>query len=63
MPLYDQKCPKCGHSFDILVTFAEASRDVPCPKCDATKTKRVFSRTSFSLKGGGWAKDGYSKGK
>jgi len=62
MPLYEQKCRKCGHSFDILVSFSEGAKAVPCPKCDAPQTKRVFSRTSFSLKGDGWAKDGYSKG-
>ena len=61
MPLYEHKCGKCRHTFDVLVTFSEASKDVPCPKCSVTRTRRVFSRTSFALKGGGWAKDGYQK--
>ena len=61
MPLYEQKCPKCGHTFDVLVPFSEASQDVPCPACEAPRTRRVFSRTNFALKGGGWAKDGYQK--
>ena len=61
MPLYEQKCHKCGHTFNVLVPFSEASQDVPCPACEAPRTRRVFSRTNFALKGGGWAKDGYQK--
>ena len=31
----------------------------PCPKCGGTG-KRLISQTSFTLKGGGWYKDGYA---
>ncbi len=63
MPTYCQRCKKCGHHFEVQVPMAQYSDPQPCPKCSATQTIRVFSRTSFSLKGDGWAKDGYSKGK
>lgn len=61
MPIYEHKCKRCGHTFDVMVSMSERSRDVPCPECKAPETKRLISATSFSLKGGGWYKDGYSK--
>ena len=62
MPLFEYRCAKCGTEFERLV--AHSQRDTPqkCanPKCESTDTKKLVSRTSFSLNGGGWASDGYS---
>lgn len=33
--------------------------ETKCPKCGKI-AKRIISQTSFTLKGGGWYKDGYS---
>ncbi len=61
MPMYEYKCPKCGHQEEKLQSFND-----PAPNCEKNcdekkpvKMKRLISRTSFQLKGGGWAKDGY----
>jgi len=63
MPLFEYRCAKCSTEFERLV--APSQRDAPqkCanPKCESTETKKLVSRTSFSLKGGGWASDGYSE--
>jgi putative FmdB family regulatory protein len=57
MPLYEYICQHCEHRFE------EVSRmdDLPpaCPKC-GKETKKTVSHSSFQLKGGGWADDGYS---
>ncbi len=52
MPLYEYKCDKCGNMFEKLESF-NAEPVSECPKCGA-KAKRVLSRGSFILKGGGW---------
>jgi predicted nucleic acid-binding Zn ribbon protein len=31
-----------------------------CPECGASEVKKQVSAAAFSLKGGGWYKDGYS---
>ena len=60
MPLYEYKCPKCGHEFERLLRVSQRDDKQACPKCDSKETVKKMSRTSFSLKGGGWAEDGYS---
>ena len=62
MPLYEYKCPKCETKFEKLLRISRIDEPQVCPneKCDAKETRKVISRTSFSLKGGGWASDGYS---
>ena len=77
MPIYEYKCDVCGHEFEKLLHFSE--RDVPlntpCPNrildsyqdpqcfdCDG-KVHLKMSLGSFHLKGSGWYKDGYGKGK
>jgi len=58
MPLYDFKCTECEHVFEIIQKYIE-----PNPKCEecGEPTIRIISRTSFTLKGDGWYKDGYTK--
>ena len=57
MPIYEYQCRDCGHRFDELRSYDEP--DPPCNKCESLKTAKLVSRTSFSLKGGGWYKDHY----
>ena len=67
MPNYEYKCTKCDHQFETM----QSIKDDPlkeCPKKECPKDthgkgelKKMISQTSFSLKGGGWYKDGYSK--
>jgi putative FmdB family regulatory protein len=60
MPIYEYRCPKCGTEFERLLKHSERDNPQPCPKCDEKQTEKQISRTSFMLKGGGWADDGYS---
>ncbi len=40
MPLYDFRCPVCGHSFEEL---RSSQQDAPaCPKCGHTPTDRAL---------------------
>jgi len=77
MPLYEYKCEECGYEFEEMLHFSE--RDVPlntpCPNriLDSYQDPQCFdcsgkvhlkmSLGSFHLKGSGWYKDGYGKGK
>lgn len=62
MPIYDYACKACGHEFER----EQRIHDAPvrkCPKCGKLQAKRLISRTSFVLKGGGWFNDLYASGK
>ena len=66
MPIYEYKCEKCGEEFEAIQRITEEPLET-CPKekCPKKKhgkgeLKKLISQTSFSLKGGGWYKDGYS---
>ncbi len=56
MPLYVFACDICGKSTEILQKFADPWPD--CTECTRQMSKKP-ARTSFTLKGGGWAKDNY----
>jgi putative FmdB family regulatory protein len=58
MPIYEYKCPDCGHTFDAMQKMSDAPITV-CPKCEAGHVKKLISATSFVLKGSGWYKDHY----
>ena len=63
MPVYPYECIECQHRFEILASLKEAYSEnfcPSCPKCGSEINRRLISRTSFSLKGGGWYKDGYN---
>ncbi len=59
MPIYDYACTKCGHEFEREQRIVEDPIK-KCPACGAMKAKRLISKTSFVLKGGGWYNDLYS---
>ena len=56
VPLYVFKCNPCDQVTEILQKFGDPSPE--CAKC-SKKMKKSVALTSFSLKGGGWAKDNY----
>jgi putative FmdB family regulatory protein len=59
VPTYEYLCEKCGHEFEREQRISD--RPVrTCPECRARKVKKLISRTSFVLKGGGWYSDLYS---
>ena len=58
MPIYEYRCNACSKTFEKF----QKINDNPVNKCKdcGGKVERLISATSFSLKGGGWYKDGYS---
>ena len=68
MPIYEYQCEKCEQRFEVMQRISEDTLET-CPKDKCPKKrhgkgrlKKLISQTSFSLKGGGWAKDGYGNG-
>ena len=59
MPCYELKCKSCGYEFEVMQKMNEPNSR--CLKCKG-ETERQISKSNFHLKGGGWYKDGYSKG-
>ncbi|MBM4382797.1 MAG: zinc ribbon domain-containing protein [Deltaproteobacteria bacterium] len=62
MPVYEYQCTACQHEFEREQRISEAAIK-KCPKCGKAKAKRLISRTSFVLKGGGWYGDLYASQK
>lgn len=60
MPIYEFKCKDCNNEFEILIMKQNLSK-LKCSRCNSTNIERKISLNSFSLKGNGWSKDGYSK--
>ena len=61
MPIYEYACDKCESEFEV----EQRITDDPiksCPHCNSRRIKRLISRTSFLLKGGGWHSDLYASG-
>lgn len=58
MPIYNFVCNECKSKFSEIVKIGETPK---CPNCGSKDTKKRLSveKTSFSLKGKGWYKDGY----
>ena len=61
MPIYEYRCQQCGHELEKM----QKIKDDPltaCPECSAEDgLRRLVSRTSFHLKGGGWYVTDYKK--
>jgi putative FmdB family regulatory protein len=58
MPIYEYACAKCKSEFEAEQRITDDPLKT-CPKCKSKRVKRLISRTSFALKGGGWYSDGY----
>lgn len=59
---YEYECPK-HKVFEVEQKMSDPALEF-CPKCKEednveTPVKRLISTTSFVLKGGGWASEGY----
>ena len=59
MPIYEYACEKCDSEFEVEQRIT-ADPVKTCPRCKSKRVKRLISRTSFVLKGGGWYSDLYS---
>jgi putative FmdB family regulatory protein len=61
MPLYDYKCKKCGHIFEVQ----QSMKDAPlkkCPKC-AGEVHRLISAAGIVFKGSGFHVTDYGRPK
>ncbi len=60
MPLFEYRCEKCKHQFERLLRHQECDIQPVCPVCEHQACEKLISRSSFSLRGDGWARDGYA---
>ena len=60
MPIYEYRCCKCGRTIEAMQKMSDRPLR-KCLKCSG-KLEKLISRSSFSLKGGGWCSEGYNKG-
>ena len=59
MPTYEYKCSRCGGEWELQQRMSDPA-EKRCLKCnDETAQRLISGRTSFSLRGGGWAADRY----
>jgi len=59
-PLYEFSCPKCKRVIELERKVAERSvAPMCCEEGCNIDMELMVSKTSFALKGSGWAKDGY----
>jgi putative FmdB family regulatory protein len=58
MPIYQYRCRKCGHSFDLIRGISEDDADVKCPRCGAENPERSVSTFSSFSSGGSCAPTG-----
>jgi putative FmdB family regulatory protein len=43
MPVYEFRCGKCGHVFEVMGSYAEREKAQTCPKCGGTEVKQAIS--------------------
>jgi putative FmdB family regulatory protein len=68
MPIYDLRCPACGHEFDDLVGSRDAVAEVTCERCGSRGMElkpslfasSVAGSGSASLSGGGCGHGGFT---
>ncbi|WP_136796952.1 MULTISPECIES: FmdB family zinc ribbon protein [Desulfosediminicola] len=58
MPVYEYECDACHKVFEVQQKMADDPLTT-CPECEGG-LKKLMSRSSFQLKGGGWYADGYT---
>ena len=52
MPIYEYRCQECKALFETIVTSAETSTEVTCPKCASRVVKKTISASSFRISSG-----------
>lgn len=59
MPIYEYECRNnaCLHRFELIQRLDDQAP--VCPQCQGEVKRLISAGTGFSLRGGGWAADGY----
>lgn len=55
MPIYAYNCQSCGKPFEKRLRISAYDEPQACPFCDSADVERVMNKTSFILRGDGWA--------
>jgi putative FmdB family regulatory protein len=59
MPIYEYACENCGGTLEQMQKVSDPAPET-CPSCGAAgRLRRMISRTTFRLVGGGWYVDLY----
>lgn len=53
MPIYEYRCPACGHQQDHMQKMSDAPLQA-CPACGQDGYAKQLSAAGFQLKGSGW---------
>ena len=61
MPIYEYKCSKCEHQFEVIQKFSDHPVEI-CPECNENSVQKLVSAPSFRLKGGGWYETDFKTG-
>ena len=52
MPLYECRCERCEHTFEVLAPLSSSGmKSRPCPKCGRA-ARRLISAVAFTVEGG-----------
>jgi putative FmdB family regulatory protein len=43
MPVYEFRCTKCEHVFEVMGSYAEREKAQTCPRCSSTEVKQAIS--------------------
>ncbi len=61
MPIYEYHCEKCDRILEVSQRISDAPLTT-CPSCeDPGSLRKLISRSSFHLKGGGWYTTDYAR--
>ena len=56
---YDYVCTPCGEVNTLQRRVEDRDSPAPCPACRENMNRNIVNRVAFTLKGKGWARDGY----
>ncbi|WP_447971428.1 FmdB family zinc ribbon protein [Nitrospira sp. M1] len=59
MPLYEYVCEACENQYELMQALSVKAEDTICPKCNATKSRRIMS--AFASKVVGTHKTGFAE--
>lgn len=55
MPIFEFKCISCMLITEKKLTISDTTQNIMCEQCGEHTAKRIISKSTFHLKGGGWS--------